>query len=561
MTRPPGAAGRRRPPTSRESEAHWSIAHFSRIIWHRKLLVVSTFVLISIGTAIYTSRLPNVYRSETVILVDPQKVPEAYVKSTVTGDVRNRLGTLSQQILSVTRLQKIVDSLNLYPAERKAMAREDLISLMRGHITVDVLSDFGAAMDLQAFRIAYSGSDPRLVAQVANQLASLFIEENLRAREQQANGTTEFLDNQLRETRKALEDQESRLRDFRLRHLGSMPEQEPATLQILGQLQSQLQNQNDALSRAEQQKTYLQSLMVSQSVPVVDMDTAESLARPKGSAPSAAVAPPKPTQLALMRDRLKVLSGRYSDVHPEVRRLRGQIKEEEEKMAVAQSNAPVVATAPPPTATAPPPATEAAARRPMTPPSRYVNPVLESQMRALDADIVKHNEEKQRISRLIGSYQGKLESIPVNEQQISALQRDYEISKTHYKGLLEKQLSAETATQLELRQKGEKFSVLDPAQPAERPSSPNRSLLNGAGCLAGLCLGLMLGLVTEFLGLTVTTADQIPATFGIPVLEVIPEIRTEVEIAVARRYMILAGGSAVLASIAAGAVFIAYRYN
>ena len=89
-TRPPVAAARRRPPTGRESEAHWSIGHFSRIIWHRKLLVASTFALISIGTAVYTSRLPNVYRSETVILVDPQKVPEAYVKSTVTGPPRGR---------------------------------------------------------------------------------------------------------------------------------------------------------------------------------------------------------------------------------------------------------------------------------------------------------------------------------------------------------------------------------------------------------------------------------------------------------------------------------------
>ncbi len=550
----------RRSPGGQDADSQWSIGHFSRVIWYRKLVAVVVFALVAMGTAIYSSRLPNVYRSETVILVDPQKVPEAYVKSTVTGDIRNRLGTLSQQILSVTRLQKIVDSLNLYPAERKTQAREDVISLMRSHISVDVLSDFGAAMDLQAFRISYRGSDPRLVAQVANQLASLFIEENLRAREQQANGTTEFLENQLRETRKALEEQESRLRDFRMGHLGSMPEQEPATLQILGQLQTQLQSQNDALSRAEQQKTYLQSMMVSQSAPVMDMDTAESLARPaKPAAPPPPAAPPKPTQLAIMRERLKLLLGRYSEGHPEVRRLRVQIKDEEEKMA--SQPPPVVVAAAPPPAAVPAPVATAIPARPVSPPPRYVNPVMESQMRALEADIIKHDEERQRLSRQIAAYQGKLESIPVHEQQISALARDYEISKTHYKQLLEKQLSAETATQLELRQKGEKFSVLDPAQPAERPASPNRSIINGAGALAGLLLGLMAALVTEIMGLSVTSAEQITATFGLPVLEVIPVIRTRAEVVSTRRRLFFASCSIVLTSVAAFAVFLALRYK
>ena len=216
--------------------------------------------------------MPDSYRSETVILVDPQKVPDTYVRSTVTGDIRGRLSTLSQQILSATRLQKIIDSLNLYPQERKGMAREDIIARMRGDIGVTVLSDFGGGQDLQAFRITYSGHEPRLVAQVTNELASLFIEENLKAREQQATGTSEFLQNQLQETRKRLDDQEAKLKDFKLRHIGEMPEHEAADLQILGQLQSQLQIESEALSRAEQQKSYLQSMMASGSAPVVDLD-------------------------------------------------------------------------------------------------------------------------------------------------------------------------------------------------------------------------------------------------------------------------------------------------
>jgi len=229
--------------------------HYLRLIYHRKFLILGVFVVVSLATAIISHRMADIYMSETLILVDPQKVPESYVKATVTGDIRNRLGTLSQQILSATRLQKIIDTYSLFPEEKKTMAREDLITMMRKNISVNMVGGFGGGQDLEAFRITYTGREPRLVAQVTNELASLFIEENLKAREQQASGTSEFLGNQLQETRKALEEQEGKLRDFRLKHIGEMPEQQAADLSIMGQLQSQLQLEGDALNRTEQQKS------------------------------------------------------------------------------------------------------------------------------------------------------------------------------------------------------------------------------------------------------------------------------------------------------------------
>ena len=179
--------------------------HYLRLIIHRKWLVLGTFVLVSAATFMVSFRLPDVFTSSTLILVDPQKVPEAYVKATVTGDLRNRLGTLKQQILSATRLQKIIDALNLYPVERKSLAREDVIAMMQKDVEVSIVSDYGGSQDLQAFRIGYSGKDARQVAQVANDLATLFMDENLKAREQQSVGTSEFLQNQLQETKKVLE--------------------------------------------------------------------------------------------------------------------------------------------------------------------------------------------------------------------------------------------------------------------------------------------------------------------------------------------------------------------
>lgn len=525
--------------------------HYVQLILHRWWLVLSALVVIAGGTAIVTSQLPDVFTSYTTILVDPQKVPETYVKPTVTGDVRNRLGTLSQQILSATRLQKIIDTFNLYAAERKTMAREDIISMMRKNIDVTLVSG-GTNQDLEAFRITYSGRDPRLVAQVTNELASLFIEENLKAREQQATGTTEFLENQLGETRQALELQEAKLRDFKLKHIGEMPEQQTADLQVLGNLQSQLQLEAEALNRAEEQKSYVQSVMAQAS----DSPAPESAgAGPQAVSPGAgkAAAPAPRTQLDIDKARLAaMLAHGYTEEHPDVRMLKAQMARDEADAA----RLPV----PVPAAADPIGPQQGATARVSTPAPKRPNLVLEAQLRNAEDEIQKHKSEQERLMKLVAGYQAKVEAIPVREQQISDLVRDYEISKVHYQQLLNNQLSAETATQLEIRQKGEKFSVLDPAQPAQRPSKPNRMLLNAAGAAAGLVIGLLLSLVSEFLGMSISSAEQITAATGLPVLEVIPTIRTHADRVVRRRRMVLAAISVALTVMAASAA-VAFHYR
>lgn len=535
-----------------------SPAHYLRLIAHRKWLVLGVALTIAAGTFLYSRSMPNIYTSETVILVDPQKVPDSYVKSTVTGDVRNRLSTLSQQILSATRLQRIIETLNLYPEDRKKLAREEVITRMRSDISVQVVSEFGASQDFQAFRIAYSGKDARLVAQVTNDLASLFIEENLKAREQQATGTTEFLGNQLQETRKDLEQQEAKLKEYKLKHIGEMPEQQSADLQILGQLQSQLQQQGDALARAEQSKLVLQT-MLSQSAPVIDLDDGEpkmpKTADLKGEPSKQA----RVSTLSSEKAKLAALLAHYTPNHPDVRKLRKQIEQEEAResnLAAATAAAePALGAADTPSQSLPPAAsTRAAAPQPVT----HVNPVIQSQLSTLDAEIAKHKEEVQRLTQSVSAYQAKLSAIPVREQEITQLVRDYEISKSHYTQLLGQQLSAETATQLEIRQKGEKFEVLDPGQVAERPSRPNRALINGAGSVAGLILGILLAVGTELLGISITSPEDISAAVSVPVLEVIPLILTRADRRRRMKRMIFASASALVTVLAVGAVLF-YR--
>ena len=527
----PGAV-RARASTVKTVGPSLSPEHYLRILVHRKWLVIGTFLVISAATAIYSYRLPDIFTSDTLILVDPQKVPESYVKSTVTGDVRNRLGTLSQQILSTTRLQKIIDNLNLYPQERKTLAREDVTAMMRSQISVKVVGDFGGGSDLQAFRIGFSGREPRLVAQVANELASLFIDENLKAREQQATGTTEFLQNQLQETRKALEAQEAKLKDFKLKHLGEMPEQQAADLQILGQLQSQLQLESDALARAEQQKSMIQTMMAASSGGGSGRQCATKVIRSGGNEISwdAGGERGKGATCGLVGKRLyrntsSCQKGQGANRGRRSGYAKGLLQRSQRRpFRLRLAASPVPVPAPPQSAKKVPP-----------PFINSTNPVLQSQLKQLDAEIAKHKQEQQRVSKQIAGYQSKLEAIPVREQQITELVRDYEISKVHYSQLLNNLQSAETATQLEIRQKGEKFSVLDPAQPPEKPSSPKRAFINAGGGLAGLCLGILLALITELMGMSITTPEQITESSGIPVLEVIPVIQTYVDRKVRRR--------------------------
>jgi polysaccharide chain length determinant protein (PEP-CTERM system associated) len=545
--------------------AQISPEHYLRLILHRKWLIITTFLTVTAVTVVVVSQLPDFYTSETLILVESQKVPESYVRPTVTGDVRSRLNTLEQQILSATRLQTIIDGLKLYPEERKKMAREDVITQMRRDILISLVSDFGRQDVLQAFKIAYSGRDPRLVARVVSELAALFIDENLKAREEQATGTTEFLESQLQDTRKALESQESQLRDFRLKHIGEMPEQETADLQILGHLQSELHLVGEAVARAEQQRSLTQTMM-SQSAPIVNIDEEEDdykrlSGEPHESKPTVSGPAPIGVKAKLLDQLNERLKRGYTESHPDIRKLRAQIATEEAKEPKVAANEKPAAE-PTKSDAEPNVPVESVAARPnpiRLPPS--TNPILVTQLRGLDAEIVKQREEEDRLKKQIAAYQAKLEAIPVRQQQITELVRDYEISKAHYSQLLDKQLSAETATQLEIRQKGEKFKILDPAQPAERPSKPNRKLLDAAGALGGLVLGLVLALSTEFLGMSITAPEQVTEASGLAVLEVIPLIETHIGRRRHKRQMLLATVSGALFAVLACCAVFFYRYR
>jgi uncharacterized protein involved in exopolysaccharide biosynthesis len=213
-----------------------------QIAWRRKWIILLPAIAIATGVALWTHRLIDVYRSETLIQVVPPQISEAYVRSTVTTSLQDRLQSISQQILSRTRLEKTIEDFNLYPDLRKTAIMEDVVEQMRGNIDLQPVRG-------DVFRVSFTSMDPRAAMRVSERLASLFIDESLKDREVLAEGTNQFLESQLEDARRRLVDTETKMREYRALHNGQLPNQLESNLQGMHNTQLQLQALLDTLNR------------------------------------------------------------------------------------------------------------------------------------------------------------------------------------------------------------------------------------------------------------------------------------------------------------------------
>jgi polysaccharide chain length determinant protein (PEP-CTERM system associated) len=474
------------------------LTDYWEIFLRRRWWVIIPFVLISGGTTTVVSKLPKTYLSKTTILVEPQKVPSDFVKPTVTTDVNNRLQIISQEILSRTHLQRIIDELGLYRNEptidrilnvlfhEGKRTQEEIVDAMRKDITVETVADEqDRNHTLGAFKISYQGYDPALVQQVTRELAALFIEENVKVREQEAQGTTHFIDDELEKARLSLEAQEKRLKDFKAAHMGRLPEQQEANLQLLGQLQVALQVNGDALARAQSQKTYQESLLTA-----VTAREAQPLT-PLGQ-----------SELDVRREELKQAEAKYTPLHPDVIELREEVKQLGQSVTTPGNPA---------------------KNPPTLAPSRDLAPdQIRGQIALLDDEIKRRTQQDREIEKRIKDMVARVEALPAVEQQLSELDRDYEISKMNYKSLLEKKNASAMAAEMEMRAEGEQFRVLDPANYPEKPYKPNVAQLSLLGVLGGILCGCALGLFVEFQDRSIRSAEDAAFYLATPALATLP---------------------------------------
>lgn len=504
----------KRPPTD--------ISDYIDIFHRRKWWILVPAFLIAIGVSVVSLKLPKFYRSQTLILVDPQKVPSEYVKATVSSDVTDRLQTLSQEILSRTRLQKVIDQFGLYKDQPSSMSQEDIIEMMRKDIKVEVVADENASSRSKAsaaFKISYVGKDPALVQQVTRQIASLFIEENLKVRQDQAVGTDSFIESELNKAAQLLQVQEDKIRAFKARHIGSLPEQQQANLQVLGQLQGLLQANSDAIGRAQQQKTYLESLLN---------------AMEKRTTPL-----PKPgfqAELDSRRAELVAAEEKYTPTHPDVVRLKNEVKALEAKAA-----------------------TMAAAEAKSTPTSDQPDQ-FRSQLLAIQQEIKERTGRQSDLEARIRGLQGRIDLLPNVEQQFSELNRDYLTSKANYESLLQKKNSSGMAAEMERHAKGEQFRILDPANFPEKPFKPDMLQLNLMGLVGGIVIGCGLGMLFEFKDPSLHTDKDVAFLIPVKVLGTMPVIMTPSTFAAEKKKKRMGYAfGATAALLAVGVIVYAYR--
>jgi polysaccharide chain length determinant protein (PEP-CTERM system associated) len=447
--------------------------------------------------------LPTVYRSGTLILVDQPAVPEQYVVSNVNDDLQTRLNSITQQILSRTRLLRIIDELHLYQGKKgRQLGPDEKVDQMRKDIEIELVK--ADDRKLSSFDIYYSSDNPQLAQQTTSELADLFIRENLEARQEQSESTTKFLEDQLEEARKSLAEQDERVREFKDKHPGELPNQLQTNLQIMGSLQTQLQAEQDALSRAQQQQTYFESLL----------NQYRSLDRSgKGDGSSAGLAAID-KQMESLKAQLADLLSRYTEKHPDVKKLKLQIADLERTRAQVASGKTDDASG-----TAP-----AGDPREMAPKME-----LQSQLKANQIEIANRTRSIKDLQGQLNTYQARLNSSPGREQEYADITRDYNQSRANYDSLLAKKNQSEMATNLEKTQQGERFRMIDPPNLPTRPFSPNRLKMALMGLIAGFVLGAGAVFAAEYSDPRLHTERELKKLISAPLLADVPPLLTPEE--------------------------------
>lgn len=447
------------------------IQQYLEVPLRRPLLVIIPALLVTAGATAAGFLLPERFRSSTLILVESEKVPEAFVARATTDTTSRRLQTIQQEVLSRTRLERVLAELDPYAAPGRGMPVSAQVERMRESIRIQTKGN-------DAFMIEYEHTDPALAKRVADRLAALFIDEAERDRERQAVEGVEFIDSQLLEARASLEQKEEALRRFKEGRLGSLPEQLQTNLATLERLQRERQTVEESLRAAQTRVDLLRQALQQ-----------EARAPATGDDPLA--------QLPQLRSQLAMLRTRYTDEHPDVQALRRRIEDLEKSEAKG---------APPfdPNGTSP-----------------------RAQLARAELEVESLKTRRNRLDAETSRLQAQVDGSPHTEQQLATLTRDYGQIKENYEALLKKQMDAKMAEHLERRWRGERFRVLDPAHVPEEPYYPKRGLLALLGLLGGLALGLFTAFGAEYIDHSVKSAEELTALLPQPILAALPLIREE----------------------------------
>jgi polysaccharide chain length determinant protein (PEP-CTERM system associated) len=494
---------------------------YLKIGLRRKWYILIAFTLCMITSFGVYKLLPKEYRAKTVILVRVQKVAENYVRSTIVEPVTSRLSTISQEILSRTRLERIIKEFNLYPDKINRLTMEEIVEIMKGKLDIKVRQP-------DAFSISFEGGDPETVMNVTNKLASMFIEENLKFRESRVEGTSQFISRELQAVESSLKKKDEMLRRYKEKNMGQLPEQLDANLRLLDRLQEQYRTTSENLRAAEDRLVFLQGQ--------IEEKAGERSGRKRSSETSSAkksllqrelgIEDPLVTQLNALKRDLAIAEAKYTGNHPDVADLRRKIadlvskvkKQEEERErrlkdlppgeAVADSNLDVLPTE-----------SDLATERLLF---QYKAQYTDTQ-----GEVRRFRGELEGLKEEIAAYRRRIEDTPKKEQEMVNLTRDYSLLRAQFQSLTDKKYSAQMAENLERKQQSEQFMVLDPARLPEKPFKPKLIVILGMGALLGLGIGFGLAWFRESMDRSFYEVSEVETYLKLPVVATILNLNEE----------------------------------
>jgi polysaccharide chain length determinant protein (PEP-CTERM system associated) len=490
-----------------------------------------------LGGLLVSRFLPSLYRSDAVIQVVPQRVPESYVAATVTERVEDRLRALSQQVLSRTQIEKLITDFGLFPEERRKLPMEDVVLRMTSRVQIEPMTTSQSSQretQSEAFRVSFAYQDPAVAQKVVERLASFFIDTNAKERGSQADQTSAFLEAQLADARTRLETQEKKLKAFRERNSGRLPTQMQTNMQAIQSTQMALQAMVETLARNRDRKMILERMYADAQA---DAASATAAPAPVAGSPQPATdaaagvpanAPPQ-QRLDAAKRALAQMELRLSEKHPDIIRVKRLISDLERQIAEDAAAQPVSPDA-------------SVGSRPGTPEEERRRDRLREmrvEIESLDRQMTFNEAAEKRLRSEIGLYQSRLEAVPGVESEYVALTRDYDTLQTTYRELLSKSENSKMAASLEQRQIGEQFRILDPPRVPLKPSSPDRKRINFMGFAAGLGIGVLFVGLAQHNDPTMRSKADVQGAIELPVLALVPYVATAEDLLQQRRVRVV----------------------
>jgi polysaccharide chain length determinant protein (PEP-CTERM system associated) len=458
------------------------------------ILPITTITLGAMGLSA-SLLLPKKYTSQTMVLVEQPTIGAEYVKPVVTEDLNHRLASMQEQILSRTRLQPIIEKFGLYPRDRDRVHIDELVERLRHAVTIKPMDPTPGtdSRQLSGFHVDVTFDNPRTAQQICMEITSMILAQNAGERQKQVKVTTDFLSQQLEEAKQSLDAQDAKLAQFKRQYLGALPEEEQTNLSILMGMNSQLEANTQALSRAQQDKAFTESVLSQQE--------ASWKASQTGQNPDTAE-----QQLSALQDQLTSLLSRYTPEHPDVIKLKNQIEDLKRQLAAQKSDAPANSTS------------QASIREPAQVQQ------LRAKLRQGEISITDLTQRQSQIQGQIRQLQGRVQASPVVEQQFKELTRNYQTALDFYNDLLKKRQNAGIAGDLESQQQSEQFRVYDPPSLPDQPSFPKRVVFVGGGLGAGLALGVGILFLIASSDKSLHNERDVELALKLPVLALVPTL-------------------------------------